>query len=284
MSAIQEDNKKADGYKSRWDKIQRVWKNNQLLYGVVGFLLGLVFFPIIQALSNDLINFLDNLSAEVIGIVFTVVFIDRIYQYREDQRHKSTLLRELGDTANVTVRKAWRELKDMKLHTDGTLQGISLVNANLSNINMSTADFKKTALNDADLSYSHLVETDFSKAEMIRAKLDNTNLKRSKFKKAIMSKVKIRNAIGIGVDFISARLKYANFNDSQFTKCNFKDARLREASIQNAQFIECNMQNTNLYKANLSGTQFINVTFDQNTTLPDGRRWNPNIQLEDYTR
>src|SRR5690606_12294146 len=46
-------NGKRGHMQERWTEIQEIWKSNQVLYVIAGFLAGILFFPAIEALSSD---------------------------------------------------------------------------------------------------------------------------------------------------------------------------------------------------------------------------------------
>jgi uncharacterized protein YjbI with pentapeptide repeats len=77
------------------------------------------------------------------------------------------------------------------------------------------------------------------------------------------------------------------------TGVDLRDAVLRDIDLRNVDLERANLSNTNLVGAKLQGANLKdadllqidlrNAEFDENTTLPDGRTWNQNIDLNDFT-
>ncbi len=73
-------------FNHRWQEIKDIWHKNPFLYGVIGFLVGLIARPFFNRLISNLGVLLNDFVPEFIGIVFTVVVIDHLYSLRDKQR------------------------------------------------------------------------------------------------------------------------------------------------------------------------------------------------------
>jgi hypothetical protein len=130
----------------RLAEIRAIWKQNQWLYVAAGFLLGVLFQPLLAIISTNLNEFLQNIVPEAIGIVFTVMIIDRLYQRREHQREerelKARLIREMNNQDSGIVMRAVTELRAHGWLEDGSLKNIRLNEANFSGVNLKHANFE----------------------------------------------------------------------------------------------------------------------------------------------
>lgn len=180
----------------RWEQIKLLWRQYRFLYVIAGFIVGLLTFPALQLVINDLNDLLQSLVPEALGITFTVLLIDRLYAIRDIERQerelKARLISELSLNTNVFAKKAasllWRK---------GWLQDGSLRNADLEAAHLETA-----YLVDADFSGSDCHYANFANANMRRANLSLANLRSVNFK---------------GTDLKEACLEHATiFPDTEF--------------------------------------------------------------------
>ncbi|GAB4523723.1 MAG: hypothetical protein OHK0046_37690 [Anaerolineae bacterium] len=130
----------SEGFNERWQEIRRIWHRHQWLYGAVGFLGGLLFLPLLQLLASDAFQLLEDLVPEALGITFTVLFIDAIYQRREVQREKERLIREMNNQNNGIVMRAVEELRANDWLEDGSLYNARMGDVNLKGVNLKRAN------------------------------------------------------------------------------------------------------------------------------------------------
>ncbi len=236
------------GFESRWNEIKRIWqaRENQWLYALTGFAAGALCVLFIRSDQS----LLDNLFPEAIGILFTVVVIDRLNEIRTQRLLLEQLIREMGATDNGIATRAVLELgakpdsKNCWLRS-GVLRrkffwGANLSRAQLFRADLESADFNSANMRDADLDEARLIGTGFAGA----------NLEHAKFKRASL----------IGASMQEANLKYADFFCADLRGANFNDANLENAILIQAQF-------------------------DATTKLPDGTPYDPQkgkVQLERF--
>ena len=114
------------------------------------------------------------------------------------------------------------------------LSGVSEIARDLSELDLSGADFRKIVLEKAELQGCRLIQVKFDGAHLWEAKLDGAKLWEAKLQDTDLKKAELKNA-----DLGRAKL------------CN---AYLLEANLQGAYLGEADLQNVNLTSANLAKT------------------------------
>lgn len=194
----------------RLAEIRTIWKQNQWLYVVAGFLLGVLFQPFLSSVSTDVNAFLQDIVPEAVGIVFTVLIIDRLYQRREQEREKRELkvrlLRELGSRVNEVAKRASEELREQGWLMDGSLREIWLELANLEDAHLPLADLSEVTFQNVNLRRANLAG-----AKLYISELDDVN-----FQNAYLFNAKLQLATLKGTNFQGAELTRANFGDAEF--------------------------------------------------------------------
>jgi hypothetical protein len=64
---------------------------------------------------------------------------------------------------------------------------------------------------------------------------------------------------------------------------NLQGAMLKMADLQKTWINHANLRGANLEGAYLQGAYLTNVSFDENTILPDGSKWSPDTDMGRYT-
>ena len=100
---------------NRWQTIKDIWSNNQWLFVVIGYVIGLLTFPLLQEIVTNLAGLLSGFVPEAVGIGFTVIFIDRLNQQREERRR-------IKDLQERLVREAGSPIKDVAVQAINELQ------------------------------------------------------------------------------------------------------------------------------------------------------------------
>ena len=143
----------------------------------------------------------------------------------------------------------------------------------LSNMYLSTTNFKNSDLHDCDFSSSGLASCDFSGAEIENCDFSDCDLSDSKFIKTSINEDyhKIDNAT-----FENAMLDYCNIQYAHFEDCDFSNTKLKHIQINNLSsiiFENCEMQNTLYNNSHLIDIMFNNCIMAQSdfelTTLED---------------
>lgn len=228
---------------SRHDEIRLIWKEHQWLYAVIGFLGGLLCFPALQSVVSDLSGLLKDFVPEAIGIVITVIVIDRLNRIRDERNAekqlKEQLVRDASSLVNDVAVNAVHQLRKRGwLIMD---QGL------LAGENLSLANLEGAQLLQANLQDAHLESTNLSGANLRLAKL------------------------------VGADLRYANLEGATLRVANLSGTNLYFANLQGA-----NLRWANLEGAIL-GEGREQVKLDQTTTLPDGTYWSPETDMTRFT-
>jgi hypothetical protein len=148
---------------------------NEWVYLAIGVLAGIVASQILTLISRDVSEFLYNLAPEAVGILFTVIVIDRLDANREDRLIRERLLRETHSRYNPVALQAIEELRVMGYLEDGTLSGRSLRGASWQDANLYRADLRNTDLINAELG-----NADFYEANLEGAKVTPEQLRTAK--------------------------------------------------------------------------------------------------------
>lgn len=224
--AISSRNKDSDKqYTGPFRYIRRMWAEGALAYLVGGFALGLLTRSVIDQLNNaGITGFLGDLVPEGVGILFTVLFLNRLNEIREEQRRiedtKERLIREAGSASNSVTKAAISDI-----YARGWLDGESGILAKQS--------LHYSDLRGANLYYANLERTDLRRADL-------------------------RGADLIGAKLVQADLRGANLTDAKLYYINPKDPN----DVRRADFTA--------------------VACSDETVLPDGTFWHPDIDWEVY--
>lgn len=251
---------------NRWQTIRDIWKQNQWLFGAVGFLLGMLVGPLADLLQTDMAGLLESLVPEAFGIVITVLFIDRLYQNREEQREqgelKSRLIRELGSQAHDVAINASEELRRHGWLQDGSLHGVNLAGANLQGVHLTFANLQNAEMQYTNLQSAVLAEADLQSADMEGARLQGAFLYSANLKDALLVEASLQNT-----DLLHANLQGADLEDANIQKANLKGSNLKDANL-----IAANLQGSQLACANLQGADL------SYTNLRDARLFDADLQ------
>ena len=238
---------------TRQQEIHAIWKDYQGLYVMAGVLIGLLVFPFLELVINDLSQLLIGIVPEAIGIGFTVSILDREYQKREEKRkiedNKHRLIRDVGSQVEGSAVKAVEELRahDWLEGDDGLLKGASLVFAKLQGLNLEHANFEEIDLLNANLEEANLQYAELKKAYLREANMKGTNL--------------------IGANLEGANLNGTNLEGAIMWHANLSGAKLVNANLSSAKLASVNLSGANLHNANLEGAILTRAS------LPDGTIW-----------
>jgi hypothetical protein len=267
--------------KTFWRAIKVIWKDNYLLVAIAGWLFGLVTMPTLQRLGTDTTKLMHDLVPETIGILFTVLILERLAKGREAEQEareiRQRIVREMASQDNPTARRAAREATERGLLANGSLRGAYLPEAHLEDVDLGGADLQEARLWRADLQRARLVRIDLQKASLERAKLGGSFLYRAQLQKTY--------------------LQEANLQGAELNEANLQGSNLKEANLCGADLQEANLAGTFLYRANLLDAQLEKVTFDENMVLPDAKiierdehikpvydkHWTPETDMQRYT-
>lgn len=195
----------------RWDDIRAIWQSSPVLYGIAGFLAGILFFPALEALSTDASDLLSGFVPEAVGIAFTVLLIDRLNRNRERAREerelKDRLIRDVRSPENSIAKHAIHEIRERGWLTTNDEEAL------LVYTHLDEANWQNAILNCADLAFARIED-----ANLRHARLWNANLSY--------------------VDFAGTDLEGADLSDSLLENTRFDDANLRNVNFTGARFSE----------------------------------------------
>lgn len=226
----------------------------QITLIVVGILLVIAFITAIISLMLETDrsrqwygDWFQGVSTEMIGAAVTTIFFTFIVGAVQDRQAQSELklelLTQLGSSVNSEAIRAAEELTRRGWLRDGTLQGVDLGFANLSNARLFFGDFRDAIMFSTILSNADMSETN------------------------------LQGAIMQGTDLRGAILKDANMQDTDLETASLEGANLSGANLRGAYLLNANLQD-----ATLTGAQL-----NEQTTLPDGSNWTPNTDTTRFT-
>lgn len=117
-------------------------------------------------------------------------------------------------------------------------------------------------LQGALLPIANFEETDIQQANLASAYLGGANLQKANL---------------IFINLYRANLEHANLQQSMLMGANLREALLNGANLNNANLEHANMQFARLKHTNMAGVQC-----NQNTVLPNGENWSPNVDWSDF--
>jgi uncharacterized protein YjbI with pentapeptide repeats len=290
---------------NRWQEIINIWKQRPyILNGIAGFIIGVLFFPLLNLMEKDTQGLLESLVPEGIGIVVTVLFIDTLYRRREEERLivdlKKRLLREVAGSSNEAAKHAIDELRSegWLFGENGLLVESTLFNANLAGARMENANLKGAIMIGANLSAAHLYAANMSKTKLEHANLSGVKLSDATFSEASLSLTDLSDSWFTQVDFANTYMFHANLSNSYLLHTNFWGANLQYANLNNTKVGGANFSGADLTNADLVNSQGIQSSvsqegktelsefgaiFDENTILPDGTNWTEGRDMREFT-
>lgn len=253
----------------KWNTTVAIWRGNAWLFGVAGWLLGLLTLPALSLITADAANLLGSLVPEAVGIMFTVAVIERFNRQREARRQREEalrrIIREMASPSAEDGARAAREALDRGMLTDGSLRGADLRRANLSGVNLEGAVLSGADAKGADFSSTNLKHVNLSEADMK------------------------------GVNLSGANVYQADLRRAQLWDANLSAAALHGSDLRGAALGRADLRGTDLRGVNLAGANLKGATLDENTTLPDSpparrrsrgghtRTWTPTTDMTRYT-
>lgn len=220
----------------------------------VGFLIGL---PL--QLGTEPTNwFIEGIWPEALGIVFTVTIIDQLYRQRE--RRES---RRRESEISAIQREQFKADTILQLKSrvnDDAVRAAELLDKNgwLRDRSLWGADLKEANLEGANLSHAELQGVDLWQSNLTGANLFRCNLH-------------------------SSHLLRANLRQARLASAILVNAHLRYSDMENAILDGADLRGAYLGRANLKGASLNNIKLDENTMLPHGFNWSPEIDLGMFT-
>lgn len=207
---------------------------------------------VVAQLSKDLYS---NIVASAFGTAITIFVLDRLYRIRNKEERKRWLLLQLRHPNPDIALQAFMEINHSKMLRDGSLEGEELRDVNLPYVIM-----QLTRLRGVDFYGANLEGASFVGADLKGVNFMDANLKQAKLNGTDLRNVSFLNAKLQGATLWAAKLKGARFKrERPLTGYMWKDGVQEEVPMWDESY------------------------FDQNTILPDGRKWSPEIDMSYYT-
>lgn len=248
---------------NRWQEIGTIWKQYSGLYAFAGFLLGFVTYPALQAVGFSLGQFIISIAPEIVGIFITVVIIDTFYRRREEERLKHDLIREMGSFANPVAIRAVEALRDKGWLTDGTL-----IHKKFHQAELKYADLSNAVLNRCRFAGANWQNVKAYHLQLTGGQLGGIDLRKSQLNVSNLAHTNINDA---------------DAREADFRGCNLEGVHFDQTDLENCNFTGTNLKGTDFYNANLKGVDFERAVFDENTLMPDGYSWTPELDIRRYT-
>lgn len=241
----------------------------RLIIGIILVLIATVFGTVFV---SDQDGYITNLFTELLSIGATVLILDTLANMRADRHLKAQLIREMNSKDNGI---AVRAIAEMQAHgwgfgNDKSLENQGFVGVNWTNANLSEANLTGTFITFIDLSEAILLQANLSGANLWHANLESAGLLETNFE---------------GAKLQEANLQKAHAGSASFRNANMFGADLYRATLWSADFRGANMQYADLAEADLYNILEKEQVplFDENTILPDGKNWEPGVDLERFT-
>ena len=208
--------------KSRWDEIRQIHIESATAYRILGGIalvgIGVLVGANLFAVDKD--GYSLNVYTEALGVVATVLIVDTLYRYRDEQRReqnlKDRLLREICSPEPDVVRSAFHEIRRRKkmFGEKSILKGEMLKVARPGTVDLSYANLSGADLSSRDLQGFMFVRTNFSGANLARCKLNSAPLTNANLENANLEGAWLNDAILLGANLKGANLQNANFENA----------------------------------------------------------------------
>ena len=203
-------------------------------------------------LSNWLPEWLVGIAPELIGIAVTVLIIERLVERRNQEQRKQEIIEQIYspvrdvavEALRLTRKNGWfddiNKEDFIEVHWEGanlreaSLDGASMMGANLEGANLIDASLDSTWLFGANLKGA-----DLWNASLTRAHLNAINLEGACLRAANLDEANLEGAI----------LAKADLNRATFILTNLFEANLEGADLRGANLIEANLEESLLENA-----------------------------------
>lgn len=254
---------------TRWQEIEKIWKDNRWLYVVAGILIGIISVPAIEQITGDLNTLIGNLVPETIGIIFTVLILNRAADNRAKEELKHQLLEDLKSTSVSPAVNALDRLRREGWLDDDYFVGKDLQSANwegahigklnFKGANLAKVNFQKVTCFDSRQAHQvNFTKANFRQANLQKANLQYVNFEGASFQSANLQYAQLTNANLRETDLWGAQLEGVDLRFAYLNQANLKSARLRGACLsgawlEGADLSNAHLENTDLTKANFEG-------------------------------
>jgi hypothetical protein len=226
---------------------------------------------------------LQGVSTEMVGAVVTTILLGTVVGAVQQQlinEQKQDLVLQMGSPDHAFALEAARMIRarGWVFGEDTTLERAVLQGANLQGADLDRTNLKRADLRSASLQNAHLWEANLQGADLQSANLQGADLFFAK-----MQVADLREASLQGTNLRNASLEWANLEGAILRGANLLWADLQFANLQEADLRGVNLERANLSEANLEGVILSGNEFSETTTLPDGSKWKPDIDMSRFT-
>ena len=156
----------------------------------------------------------------------------------------------------------FNDVRKNKGYTFLNLEGETLVNLNLKNV-----DFRGAYLKGADLRFSNLEGADLTHANLQYASLRGTN-----FTNANLHSANLLEAVAYKSSFKGASLREAELKKATLYKSDFRNSNVSFAILDQAKIWGCDFENSDLRNTRLFGTKIEDCEFSRTKFLEEDLR------------
>jgi uncharacterized protein YjbI with pentapeptide repeats len=246
----------------RWQEIITIWRDNRWLFVIAGMLLGILITPAIEQITGNLNALIGNLVPEAVGIIFTVLILDRLENNRNKAELKNRLLNEVRSPSSGTAVTALDWLRRDNWLDDDTFKGKTMLNVNWEGAYVGDLNLEAALLTRANFKYvfnaaivggvEEIHPINLQKANLYRANLSNTFLRQANLSIADLHEANLSYADLGQANLSYAKLHEANLNYARLHEANLSYAKLHEANLSYADLHEAILTSADLGQANLS--------------------------------
>ncbi len=178
-----------------------------------------------------------DLAPELMSTAIAIAVLDRLLNYRGEQREMRRVISQMGarDSNDVAL-AALAVARAEGWMKDGALEGADLRGANLDG--------------------AHLMSANLEGATLANAKLEGADLQRSNLQGAMLSSANLQGAMLYSVNLQGAALYSANLQGTDLRSAKLQDAALSGAELQGAHLLYANLEGANLTDANLQDAKY----------------------------
>lgn len=188
-----------------------------------------------------------NVGVDFIGIALVILIVDRLGAWREEDRLKFQLAREMGSSDHGLVSRAVLEMAARGWLYDGTMSDASLAGADLRSMRMDRAQLLRASFAGADL----------GGVSLSRANLQGSNLTGAKLRDANLEMADLTN-----VNLQDADLERTDMAFSLLIRANMAGAVLRRADLSNADLTDADLRNADVTDCRFDGAKLDGVLWD----------------------
>jgi hypothetical protein len=209
---------------SRWNNVLAIWRDNRWLYLLSGVLIGVLIGPAVQQFTGNGEETLGNLVPEAIGIIFTVLILDRLVDNRNREALKQRLFSELRSSAvgQGTAALTW-------LRREGWVREDTLVGADLHRVNWENAFVGRLNLTGANLNGAILTNVSSQSTDASGERFEEPVTLQG----ASLRHADLRDAVLIEADLTDTDLWKADLSGAVLARANLRGASLGGARMTN---------------------------------------------------